>query len=168
MSCKELIESLRKAGDDKVKAIWQEAVALYAQDPAQAALTWQGIEAVANGLGNANGEILGGLLTSTALNLLVLPTLDFQVSALPATVAVPAAGQVAVRRRDDFGIAHGAARLDDSGDPHIGGVVDAIIMRFVDLMMCFPTFFLILAVILASCNSIAGNTQSPSPSATPP
>jgi hypothetical protein len=36
-------------------------VALYARDPAQAALTWQGIEAVANGLGNANGEILGGL-----------------------------------------------------------------------------------------------------------
>lgn len=34
---------------------------LYSQDPAQAALTWQGIEAVANGLGNANGEILGGL-----------------------------------------------------------------------------------------------------------
>ena len=33
---------------------------LYAKDPAQAALTWQGIEAVANGLGNANGEILGG------------------------------------------------------------------------------------------------------------
>jgi hypothetical protein len=37
-------------------------VALYAKDPAQAALTWQGIEAVANGLGNANGEILGGPL----------------------------------------------------------------------------------------------------------
>jgi hypothetical protein len=36
-------------------------VALYAKDPAQAALTWQGIEAVANGLGNGNGEILGGL-----------------------------------------------------------------------------------------------------------
>ena len=36
-------------------------VALYAKDPAQAALTWQGIAAVANGLGNANGEILGGL-----------------------------------------------------------------------------------------------------------
>jgi len=36
-------------------------VALYATDPAQAALTWQGIEAVANGLGNGNGEILGGL-----------------------------------------------------------------------------------------------------------
>jgi hypothetical protein len=36
-------------------------VALYAKDPAQAALSWQGIESVANGLGNANGEILGGL-----------------------------------------------------------------------------------------------------------
>jgi len=38
-------------------------VSIYAKDPAQAALTWQGIEAVANGLGNANGEILGGPLT---------------------------------------------------------------------------------------------------------
>lgn len=38
-------------------------VPLYAIDPTQAALTWQGIESVANGLGNANGEILGGLLT---------------------------------------------------------------------------------------------------------
>ena len=37
--------------------------ALYAKDLAQAALTWQGIELVANGLGNGNGEILGGLLT---------------------------------------------------------------------------------------------------------
>jgi hypothetical protein len=36
-------------------------VALYARDPAQAALTWQGIESVANGLGNFNGEILGGI-----------------------------------------------------------------------------------------------------------
>lgn len=36
-------------------------VALYAKDPAQAALTWQGIETVANGLGNGNGEIMGGL-----------------------------------------------------------------------------------------------------------
>ncbi len=36
---------------------------IYAKDPTQAALTWQGIEAVANGLGNANGEILGGPLT---------------------------------------------------------------------------------------------------------
>lgn len=38
-------------------------VPLYAQDPAQAALTWQGIEAAAHGLGDANGEILGGPLT---------------------------------------------------------------------------------------------------------
>ena len=38
-------------------------VAQYAKDPAQAALTWQGIEAITNGLGNANGEILGGLWT---------------------------------------------------------------------------------------------------------
>lgn len=36
---------------------------LYAKDPTQAALTWQAIESVANGLGNANGEILGGLWT---------------------------------------------------------------------------------------------------------
>jgi len=44
-------------------------VPLYAKDPVQAALTWQGIDAVANGLGNANGEILGGpwtLLVSLA------------------------------------------------------------------------------------------------------
>jgi hypothetical protein len=38
-------------------------VALYAKDPAQAVLTYQGIEAITNGLGNANGEILGGLFT---------------------------------------------------------------------------------------------------------
>ena len=38
-------------------------VSIYAKDPAQAALTWQGIESVVNGLGNANGEILGGPLT---------------------------------------------------------------------------------------------------------
>jgi Domain of unknown function (DUF4386) len=38
-------------------------IPLYAKDPVQAALTWQGIEAVAGGLGNANGEILGGPLT---------------------------------------------------------------------------------------------------------
>lgn len=36
-------------------------VALHATDPAQAAVTWQAIEIVANGLGNGNGEILGGL-----------------------------------------------------------------------------------------------------------
>jgi len=30
---------------------------------------------------------------------------------------------------------------------YYGGKVDAILMRFVDVMLCFPTFFLILAVI---------------------
>lgn len=30
---------------------------------------------------------------------------------------------------------------------YYGGRVDSIIMRFVDIMLCFPTFFLILAVI---------------------
>jgi hypothetical protein len=38
-------------------------VALYAKDPSQAALAWMAIESVANGLGGAYGEILGGLLT---------------------------------------------------------------------------------------------------------
>ncbi|MBK9925058.1 MAG: DUF4386 family protein [Anaerolineales bacterium] len=38
-------------------------VALYAKDPTQAALTFQAIEAITNGLGNSNGEILGGPLT---------------------------------------------------------------------------------------------------------
>ena len=38
-------------------------IALYAKDPAQAALTWLEFETVANGLGNGNGEILGGLMT---------------------------------------------------------------------------------------------------------
>lgn len=37
--------------------------ALHAQDPALAVLTFQSIESVANGLGNANGEILGGMWT---------------------------------------------------------------------------------------------------------
>jgi len=30
---------------------------------------------------------------------------------------------------------------------YYGGWVDAVVMRFVDMMLCFPTFFLILAVI---------------------
>jgi len=37
--------------------------ALYAKDPAQAALTFQAIESITGGLGNANGEILGGTWT---------------------------------------------------------------------------------------------------------
>ena len=38
-------------------------VELNATNPTQAALTWQAIEPTINGLGNANGEILGGLMT---------------------------------------------------------------------------------------------------------
>jgi uncharacterized membrane protein YhaH (DUF805 family) len=39
-------------------------VAQYAKDPAQTALTWETIETIAtNGIGNGNGEILGGVWT---------------------------------------------------------------------------------------------------------
>ena len=38
-------------------------VTLYTKDSAQAVLTFQAIESITNGLGNANGEILGGPLT---------------------------------------------------------------------------------------------------------
>ena len=38
-------------------------VTLYAKDPTQAALTFQAIESITGGLGNANGEILGGMWT---------------------------------------------------------------------------------------------------------
>ncbi len=38
-------------------------IALYAKDPAQTALFWQGIEVMSSGLGNGNGEILGGVWT---------------------------------------------------------------------------------------------------------
>lgn len=39
------------------------AVALFQENPAQAVVYWSGIEAVANGLGGANGEYLGGIMT---------------------------------------------------------------------------------------------------------
>ncbi|HEX9596828.1 MAG TPA: DUF4386 family protein [Anaerolineales bacterium] len=52
-------------------------VALYGKDPDQASLTWLAIESVANGLGGANGEILGGLLT------LLVSWAALQVSGLP-------------------------------------------------------------------------------------
>ena len=35
-----------------------------------------------------------------------------------------------------------------------GGAVDALIMRFVDIMLCFPTFFLILTVVAITDPSI--------------
>ncbi|MDQ7783144.1 MAG: ABC transporter permease [Desulfomonilaceae bacterium] len=50
-------------------------------------------------------------------------------------------GFVAVGISTFIGVILGAA----SG--YYGGLADRIIMRFVDIMLCFPTFFLILAVI---------------------
>ncbi len=38
---------------------------------------------------------------------------------------------------------------------YFGGIIDSIIMRFVDIMLCFPAFFLILAVIAYLEPSIA-------------
>ena len=38
---------------------------------------------------------------------------------------------------------------------YYGGKTDSVIMRFVDIMLCFPTFFLILAVIAVMEPSIA-------------
>jgi hypothetical protein len=52
-------------------------VALYDKDPAQAALTWLAIESVTNGLGGANGEILGGLF------MLLVSVAALQVKGLP-------------------------------------------------------------------------------------
>ena len=47
----------------------------------------------------------------------------------------------AIRSYYVIGIALGAVA------GYYGGWVDSLIMRFVDIMLCFPTFFLILAVI---------------------
>jgi hypothetical protein len=52
-------------------------VALYANDPAQAALAWLAIESVTNGLSGANGEMLGGLFT------LLISLAALQVNGLP-------------------------------------------------------------------------------------
>jgi hypothetical protein len=57
-------------------------VTLYAKDPAQAVLIFQGNEAVANGLGNANGEILGGLWT------LLVSLAALQTSGLPKALNI--------------------------------------------------------------------------------
>lgn len=55
---------------------------LYAKDPAQAILTFQSIESVSNGLGNANGEILGGMWT------LLVSLAAWRSSGLPKGVSV--------------------------------------------------------------------------------
>lgn len=87
-------------------------VALYARDPTQAVLTFQAIEAITNGLGNANGEILGGIWTllislatlrsgglPKALNILGLLVgavgIITIIPALNALVAVFGLGQIA-------------------------------------------------------------------------
>jgi hypothetical protein len=57
-------------------------VTLYAKDPTQAVLVFQGVEAVANGLGNANGEILGGLLT------LLVSLAAFRAGGLPKGLGI--------------------------------------------------------------------------------
>lgn len=44
-------------------------------------------------------------------------------------------------------IAVGIGILVGSLAGYYGGVIDTIIMRFVDIMLCFPTFFLILALV---------------------
>lgn len=44
-------------------AAFAPTIALYASDPALAANNWSLIESISGGLGNANGEILGGILT---------------------------------------------------------------------------------------------------------
>lgn len=51
------------AGGMVANAGLASVVALYAKDPVQAVSFFQAIEAVANGLGNANGEVLGGTWT---------------------------------------------------------------------------------------------------------
>jgi hypothetical protein len=73
-------------------------VALYAKDPAQTVLTFQAIEAITNGLGNANGEILGGpwtlLVSLAALRTIGLPKglniLGLLVGAVGIITIIPA------------------------------------------------------------------------------
>lgn len=45
------------------------------------------------------------------------------------------------------GIATGLGLILGSLAGFYGGLIDTLVMRFVDIMLCFPTFFLILAVI---------------------
>lgn len=55
----------------------KSAVELYATDPSQAVWTWQALESVAQGLGGAGGELLGGLW------LLLVSWAAYRTNALP-------------------------------------------------------------------------------------
>jgi hypothetical protein len=57
-------------------------VALYASDPALAANNWSLIESISGGLGNANGEILGGAFT------LIISWAAFKSGKLPKALNV--------------------------------------------------------------------------------
>jgi peptide/nickel transport system permease protein len=45
------------------------------------------------------------------------------------------------------GIATTCGLILGSAAGFYGGIIDSVIMRFLDIMLCFPTFFLILAVV---------------------
>lgn len=65
---------------------------LYRSDPDQAALSWQVIETVTTGLGNGDGEILGGLMTllicRTTLRIAGVPRLLSYIGLLAGAAGV--------------------------------------------------------------------------------
>jgi hypothetical protein len=73
----------------------EAVVGLYATDPTKAVLVWQAIEPVAQGLGGAGGELLGGLW------ILLVSLAAFRAGALPRAlnwfgVVIAAAGLISV------------------------------------------------------------------------
>ena len=82
----------------------KSVVGLYATDPTQAVLAWQTIEPVAQGLGGAGGELLGGLwillVSLAALRTKVLPRalnwLGLVIAAAGLISVVPALADAAV------------------------------------------------------------------------
>jgi hypothetical protein len=86
-------------------------VQLSSQNPAQAATVWLGIEAVAEGLGNGNGEILGGLW------MLLVSWAALQTGELPRALnylglAVGAVGVISIAPwLHDLGVVFGLAQI---------------------------------------------------------